>query len=189
MLIASALHRAAASAPNKPSLIVGDWTMDYLELDRAARHRASKLIASGVAPGDRVALHMHNSFELAVSYFACFYAGAVAVPVNTRMKAAEIAYVLEHSGASLYLGQPELFEQIRDLPACFPNVRQFATDMSEIDVSARRLAAARNCPPSRRTSPPSFSIRPVRPPGPRVSSIRTALSGMSAGGLALAGRM
>jgi long-chain acyl-CoA synthetase len=142
MLIASALHRAASCSPNKPGLIVGDWTMDYLELDRGARHLASKLIASGVAPGDRVALHMHNSFELAISYFACFYAGAIAVPVNTRMKASEIAYVLEHSGASLYLGQPELFEEIRDLPACFPNVRQFATDMCEIDVSAQRLAAA-----------------------------------------------
>jgi len=143
MLIASALQRAASCAPNKPGLIVGDCTMSYLELDRGARHLAAKLIASGVAPGDRVALHMYNSFELAVSYFACFYAGAVAVPVNTRMKAAEIAYVLDHSGASLYLGQPELFEEIRELPACFPNIRQFATDLSEIEVSARRLAAAK----------------------------------------------
>jgi long-chain acyl-CoA synthetase len=142
MLIASALHRAASCAPTKPALIVGGRAMDYRELDRQARDIAVRLIAAGVAPGDRVALHMHNSFELAVAYFACFYAGAVAVPVNTRMKAAEIAYVLDHSGASLYLGQPDLFAEIAELPACFPDVRQWVTDLCEIDVPARRLAAA-----------------------------------------------
>jgi long-chain acyl-CoA synthetase len=142
MLIVSALHRAASCAPNKPGLIVGDRTMNYLELDRGARHLALKLIAAGVAPGDRVALHMHNSFDLAVAYFACFYTGAVAVPINTRMKAQEIAYVLEHSGASFYLGQPELFEEIVELPACFPGIQQWVTDLSEIDVSVQRFAAA-----------------------------------------------
>jgi long-chain acyl-CoA synthetase len=142
MLIASALHRAASCAPNKPALIVGGRAMDYRELDRQARDIALRLVAAGVAPGDRVALHMHNSFDLAVAYFACFQAGAVVVPVNTRMKAQEIAYVLDHSGASLYLGQPELFAEIAELPACFPDVRQWVTDLCEIDAPARRLAAA-----------------------------------------------
>jgi long-chain acyl-CoA synthetase len=142
MLIASALHRAASCAPNKPALIAGDRAMNYREFDRQARDIAARLVAADVAPGDRVALHMHNGFELAIAYFACFYAGAIAVPVNTRMKAAEIAYVLDHSGASLYLGQPELFEEIAELPPCFADVRQWVTDLSEIDAPARRLAAA-----------------------------------------------
>jgi long-chain acyl-CoA synthetase len=51
---------------------------------------------------------MRNSIELATCYYACFAAGFVAVPVNTRLTPEEIAYVLEHSGAKAYLAQPDL---------------------------------------------------------------------------------
>jgi len=136
MLIVSVLRRAAARAPNKPALIIGGRSMDYQELNGRSWDIATRLLTAGVAPGDRVALHMHNSLDLAVAYFACFQAGAVAVPINTRMKAAEIAYVLDHSEASLYLGQPELFTEIAELPAGFPAVRQWVTELHKIDALA-----------------------------------------------------
>src|SRR5579862_80725 len=62
----------------------------------------------GLKPGDRIALHMRNGIDLATCYYACFAAGFVAVPVNTRLTPEEIAYVLEHSGAKAYLAQPDL---------------------------------------------------------------------------------
>jgi long-chain acyl-CoA synthetase len=114
-----------------------------VEFDHEARDLASKLIACGVKPGDRVALHLYNCPELAISYFACFYAGAVAVPINTRMRAPEIAYVLEHSGSSMYVGQPELFREIEDIPARLTGVRQFAIGVSELDIALQRLAATK----------------------------------------------
>src|SRR6516165_9690558 len=105
--LVSCLRKAAAHFPDKPALIFQDRQLSYSKFGAEVQRLARKLIASGVGVGDRVALHMHNCSDLAISYFACFYAGAIAVPINTRMKAKEIEYVLTHSGASLYLGQPE----------------------------------------------------------------------------------
>ena len=60
--------------------------------DYCLRARSLMDTPSGIGPGDRVALHMYNGSELAIGYFACFYAGAIAVPINTRMKAPESKY-------------------------------------------------------------------------------------------------
>jgi long-chain acyl-CoA synthetase len=133
MSLAPALRSAAAHSPNKPAIIFDGRALSYMELDREAQRRALTLIAAGVGPGDRVALHMDNGSELAVSYFACFYAGAVAVPVNTRMKGPEIEYVLAHSSASIYVGQPDLFQEIADRPR-FPGMRRFAVDWRALEV-------------------------------------------------------
>jgi acyl-CoA synthetase (AMP-forming)/AMP-acid ligase II len=137
--LASLLHNTAARLPDKPGVILGDRVLRDQDLDRAAQALALKLIACDIQPGDRVALHFYNCPELVIGYFACFYAGAVAVPINTRLKAPEIAHVLEHSGASLYLGQPELFGEIEHLRARLPNVQQFVNDLSEFDVADDQL--------------------------------------------------
>ena len=142
MSLAALLHAAQARFPNKPSVIVDKRTLSYSELDLQARRFAHKLMAFGVRSGDRVALHMYNSLELAVSYFACFMAGAIAVPVNTRMKAAEIKYVLEHSGASTYCGQAELFREIDDLRPCLPGIQRFVVDGRDVAACPRPLVGA-----------------------------------------------
>src|SRR6516164_3807158 len=79
--IAQCLRAAASSFPDKPAIVFENQTLSYRDFDSAARRSAGQLIAMGVAPGERVALHMLNSSELAIAYFACFYAGAVAVPI------------------------------------------------------------------------------------------------------------
>jgi acyl-CoA synthetase (AMP-forming)/AMP-acid ligase II len=65
-------------------------------------------VALGLRTGDRVAIHWCNSVEVVKLYFACFKSGLIAVPVNNRLKAPEIAYVLKHSKAKLCFTQPEL---------------------------------------------------------------------------------
>src|SRR5215472_8129837 len=125
MSLASFLHDAASRFPDKPSVIFNNRTVSYSRLNVDAKRLALKLIASGVRPGDRVALHMYNGLDLAVSYFACLNAGAIAVPVNTRMKRPEIEYVLEHSGTSIYLGQFELFQEIDKSRPHLPNIKWF----------------------------------------------------------------
>ena len=141
MPLASSLRGAVALFPNKPAIIFDGRTLSYLELDREAQRRALTLIAAGVGPGDLVALHMDNGSELAVGYFACFYAGAIAVPVNTRMKGPEIEYVLAHSGASIYVGQPDLFREVADIRARFPGIRRFTVDWRALEVSVGESTA------------------------------------------------
>ena len=79
------------------------------ELHARAARLASALASDGVRAGDRVALLLHNGFEFAESLLACHRIGACAVPVNFRLVADEIAYILEDSGAVALIagGRPD----------------------------------------------------------------------------------
>jgi 2-furoate---CoA ligase len=66
-----------------------------------------RTIAGGlaVAPGDRVALVLDNRLETALLYWACQWAGAVAVPLSWRLSEDELAYCIEDSGARIVIGE------------------------------------------------------------------------------------
>jgi acyl-CoA synthetase (AMP-forming)/AMP-acid ligase II len=74
------------------------------------------LLEAGIAPGDRVALFMPNCPELVIAYLACFAAGVVAVPLNTRYRAPEVAYSVERSGAQTAIVHRDLLDEMGDPP-------------------------------------------------------------------------
>ncbi len=84
---------------------------------------AGHLKAAGIRPGDRVGLHFPNNSELALSYYGCFKAGAIAVPINTRLKGREIDYMLRHSAAAGYIGQHDLSAEVMGLRKELPALR------------------------------------------------------------------
>jgi long-chain acyl-CoA synthetase len=87
---------------------VGGERLTYRDLwDRAAR-TAGGLRASGVQPGDRVAIRLTNGADWCVAFWAIQMAGGVAVPVNTRFTDAEVEYVVKDSGSRFEFlpGQP-----------------------------------------------------------------------------------
>jgi long-chain acyl-CoA synthetase len=98
----------ASAQPQKLALICGDTALTYAQFAAQVENVAHSWLRKGLKPGDRVALHMRNGIDLATCYYACFAAGFVAVPVNTRLTPEEIAYVLEHSGAKAYLAPADL---------------------------------------------------------------------------------
>jgi acyl-CoA synthetase (AMP-forming)/AMP-acid ligase II len=74
-------------------------SLTYAQLDAQRLTAARALIALGVGAGDRVAVWAQNCVEWVIAGLAIHSAGAVLVPVNTRMRGAEAAFVLEKSGA------------------------------------------------------------------------------------------
>ena len=95
--------RACGSRPDHLAVVFGEETRTHAELhDRAARV-ASVLAGDGVQPGDRVALFMHNRIEFVEALLACQRLGAVAVPINFRLAADEIDFVLADSGATVLI--------------------------------------------------------------------------------------
>lgn len=64
---------------------------------------AKGLIASGIEPGDRVAIMSTTRYEWVLADFAVWYAGAVSVPVYETSAASQIAWILKDSGAKLAL--------------------------------------------------------------------------------------
>ncbi|HEY8546511.1 MAG TPA: FadD3 family acyl-CoA ligase [Acidimicrobiales bacterium] len=96
------LARSAAERfGDHPALVDGETRLSYAELWVEARQAAKAYIAAGVVPGDRVALWAPNVWEWPVALLGLHAAGAIAVPLNTRCKGAEAAYVLSRSRARL----------------------------------------------------------------------------------------
>jgi acyl-CoA synthetase (AMP-forming)/AMP-acid ligase II len=83
------------------AIVSGSRRMAYAELAAQVSSAARALLASGIEPGDRVAVWAPNSPEWIVAALGVTAAGGVLVPVNTRFKGAEAAYVLARSGARL----------------------------------------------------------------------------------------
>ena len=79
MDLSSALGDAAARHSGKTAVIGDRSALSYAEFNRTAQAVAHDLLAFGAEPGSRVALHMRNGTAIPVCYFACFYAGLIAV--------------------------------------------------------------------------------------------------------------
>ena len=98
--VASLLERSARSWPMLPALAEGRSTLfDYARLAKRVAQLASALLASGLRAGDRVALVSRNQPAYVEALFACWWAGLVAVPVNSKLHPRELAFVLADSGA------------------------------------------------------------------------------------------
>ncbi len=108
MPIWNQLQAHVDSRGEKLAVVCDGKGLTYAQFAAQAENVAQHWLRQGLRPGDRIALHLRNGIELAVSYYACFAAGFVAVPINNRLTPEEIAYVLDHSGARAYLSQPEL---------------------------------------------------------------------------------
>jgi long-chain acyl-CoA synthetase len=97
--LAVILRETAQRSPDKPVTIQGDSRMTYGELDEQSGRLAAGLAASGIGPGDVVALQLPNIPQFLIAYFGILKAGGVVVPMNVMLKAAEVAFQLRDSGA------------------------------------------------------------------------------------------
>jgi long-chain acyl-CoA synthetase len=107
-----ALIRQAQSRPESPAFIFQENVWTYRRLAHEAKRVARGLAAIGVKAGDRVVLHMTNRPEMLVAYYACFRLGAIAAPLRTAFKFAELAPMLERLEPALYIGESSLYPNI-----------------------------------------------------------------------------
>ncbi|MER5889568.1 FadD3 family acyl-CoA ligase [Streptomyces sp. NPDC001941] len=96
------LVRAAAERHGEREAVVdGRTRISYAELGERVERAAAACLGAGVEPGDRVAVWAPNTLDWIVSALGAVTAGAVLVPLNTRFKGSEAAYVLRRSRARL----------------------------------------------------------------------------------------
>jgi long-chain acyl-CoA synthetase len=108
MTIDNFLRRHAERQPSKAAVHTANRSITYGELDTSVTCLAHHLLGRGLRPGDRVAVHWSNSIETVQLLLAAFRAGLIAVPINLRLKSAEIAYIFEHSSTSICFSEPAL---------------------------------------------------------------------------------
>jgi len=92
--------------PDQPAVSWGSLT--YAQVAERAAAIAAGLDELGIGAGERVAIVSHNSARLFTALFGVSGSGRVLVPINFRLVAEEIRYIVEHSGARLLLIDPEL---------------------------------------------------------------------------------
>jgi fatty-acyl-CoA synthase len=102
------LARSAFVYRDKIAVVDGERRFTYSEFNQRIHRLASALIRIGIEPGDRVAVLAPNTPMALEPHFAVPLAGAVLVMLNTRLQAAELAWILNHCGAKALLADPQL---------------------------------------------------------------------------------
>ncbi len=100
--IAGAMDILAAHAarhPAKPALIEGERVWSWAELIERRNRLGHALVDLGLQPGEHVIVYAANSFEHLLAGAGARAAGLIPVPMNHRLVAEEVAYILDHSDA------------------------------------------------------------------------------------------
>jgi fatty-acyl-CoA synthase len=106
---------AVVDEPDQPASSLGAIT--YREVGALARAQAARLDQLGVPVGGRVAVISHNSARLLTSFFGVSGWGRILVPINFRLAAPEIDYIVRHSGADVVYADPALKDVLAGLDA------------------------------------------------------------------------
>lgn len=97
---------AVVDEPDQPAESWGSLT--WKQVAERARAQAAGLDALGIAQGDRVAMITQNSARLLTAFYGVSGSGRILVPINFRLVAEEVQYIVKHSGARVLLIDPEL---------------------------------------------------------------------------------
>ena len=108
------LEHHARRTPDKPLAIYGDRSVTYEQMRTWAAVAASGLRARGVGPGDVVGLLSYNNTEFLATIFAANHLGAIAMPINWRLAAPELQFILEHSEARALVCDRDLIDLAND---------------------------------------------------------------------------
>ncbi len=143
MNIAGWLAATARLSPGAPALLRGrDVEADYATFARRAASIAAGLFARGVAPGDRVALFLHNCTEYLECLYGIWWAGAVAIPINAKLHGREAAWICHDAAAKLAFvdrdGELSLTRERADADA----------GMQLVDVAGAEFAGLRDHAPT-----------------------------------------
>ena len=101
LTIPAVLDRAVERFGDHEAFVGGGARLTFSELADQVDHTAAALLAAGVEPGDRIGIWGPNSLRWMLAALGTYRVGATLVPINTRFKGAEAAYVLQTAGARL----------------------------------------------------------------------------------------
>jgi acyl-CoA synthetase (AMP-forming)/AMP-acid ligase II len=101
--------------PEKEGVVTLEERLTYAEWNDKVNQFARAMMRLGVQAGEKIVIHMPNTKEFVITYFAIHRLGAIAVPINAKLVASEVAYIYDHSDASVLLTHDLLFGQVSQL--------------------------------------------------------------------------
>lgn len=123
MLVQQFLEHSADRLPDKIALICDGQRLTYADVEAQANRLANALRSQGLQRGDRVALYLPNSVELAIGIFAVLKAGGVFVPINHTTKSDKCAYILNNCAARALITSGRQMELVQQLTEVVPSLK------------------------------------------------------------------
>ena len=109
--ISDVLRRTASRLPNKLAIVCGETSWTYQAFNRLVDRLALGLVNIGIGCGEHVALMARNSHGFAAMRFALARVGAVLIPINFMLNQEEVAYIIRHSHAKVFVTDSEFSEK------------------------------------------------------------------------------
>ena len=122
LLLNDFLRRAAKLYPNKTAIIDGDERYTYGRYQERCNQLGHALLSLGVQQGDRVCILSPNSHYFLESYYGVTQIGAILVPLNYRLVAADHEYIINHAGVKAVLVDYEYTHVVDTIRENLPNV-------------------------------------------------------------------
>ncbi|MFB4165756.1 class I adenylate-forming enzyme family protein [Alteribacillus sp. JSM 102045] len=114
--LSETLESSVERFPDKVALVHGDERLTYRELKTQVNNMAYQLRNRyGIEKGDCIALLLMNGTPFVVSVYAAMQIGAVAVPLNTKLKTEELEFMLQDSGAKVLITNMEWWKNIKPI--------------------------------------------------------------------------
>ena len=130
--MADLFEESAESNPDRAAIRYFDEEISYRDLDDLANRFATLLASRGVEKGDRVAIYTQNNPQFLVAQYGAWKRGAIVVPLNPMLKAKELDYHLNDSGAKVLVCLESLYEGVAKETVPDTNVEHVFTT-SELD--------------------------------------------------------
>ncbi len=123
--IGDLVRRAAGKFGDKTAVIFRDVKLSFSELEMEARRFANLMTKLGVRKGDRVAFYAYNSHYYPISFIGLAKIGAIQVPINYMLNREDITYIVNHSGARVFIAEDTLYPVIAESMASFSTVEKW----------------------------------------------------------------
>ncbi len=130
------LEKALSLYADKEAVVCGEARFTYRQFAERVYRLAKFLRSKGVGQGDCVAILHQNSHEFLESYFATAQVGAILNPLNYRLSARELAFILQDSGAILLIASDRFVERVETLAEMSTDLNQVVWTGSAVEISA-----------------------------------------------------
>ena len=140
MLTTEMIERGARQFANRTAILFGEVALTFADVNNLANQMARALDRQGVAPGRRIGLLVNNGPYSVSMDFACTKAGAIRVPLNGRLSAAEHIRMLAAMNADLVIFGPGLEDRATELRAALPGLRLLGLGAGDDEQDLLNLA-------------------------------------------------
>lgn len=127
-------HRAVSLYGEKIGVVDGELRFSYQQYDQQVNRLANVFSEIGVGKGDVVSILTYNSHQLLESYYAVPQIGAILNPINIRLSASEIKYILNHAGSRVLCFHRDFKATVDSIRAKLASVNDFVVMESKDDI-------------------------------------------------------